>query len=115
MILFITSLQSTFLSTKTPLEEQILENKSPYQVNENGQTYGHDIHSLDTIIEPPDLMAAIGVDGTFGYILTSDLYSDSPKTPEEALERQKNRKSPIFIPLYESDGKTIIGEFQMGN
>lgn len=74
-------------------------------VNENGQTYG--IESEDS----PDLVAAQGIDGTYGYILSNDLYGPEFSTPEEAVEWQKKHKGKRVIPLYANDGKTVIGEF----
>jgi hypothetical protein len=63
----------------------------------------------------PDLISAVGVDGTHGYVLKKDLDGEQPKTLEEALAIQKNRPaSGRDIPLYDVDGKTIIGVFHIG-
>lgn len=82
--------------------------------NTNGQTYGSsaNCNSLET---EPDLVQAIGLDGTEGYVFSKDLNGEMPKTPEEALAKQK-KLSPDgrLIPLYAVDGKTIIGEFKVG-
>ena len=82
--------------------------------NENGQTYGSasDASSPD---EEPDLIKAYGVDGTIGYVLKKDLDGEMPNNPEEALEQQKNRPpGGRDIPLYDVDGKTVIGVFHIG-
>lgn len=117
VILFITlffiSLQPLSLSTTMPLENQNFNGESPYPMNENGQTYGPDIYGSSTI-EPPDLMAAYGIDGSFGYVLASNFESKA-HTPEEAIEEMKNTPSPRYIPLYDKDGKTVIGTFKIGN
>ncbi len=100
------------ISKNAPIEKQNLTTKNSYPVNENGQTYGPNYG--DHSIEDPDLIAAIGIDGTNGYVLASDLIS-TPSTPVEAIEQQKNRKSPIFIHLYDKDGRTVVGKFQVGD
>ncbi|GEM_PF-1061825 len=76
-------------------------------VNENGQTYGVDSE------DSPDLIAAQGIDGTYGYILSNDLDGPEFSTPEEAVNWQKKHNGRRVIPLYASDGKTVIGEFDL--
>lgn len=76
-------------------------------INEDGQSYG--IESEDS----PDLIAAQGIDGTYGYILSNDLYGPEFSTPEEAVNWQKKHNGKRVIPLYASDGKTVIGEFEL--
>lgn len=75
---------------------------SPFARNASGQTYG----SLLDVSVPgtePDLVKAMGVDGkTVGYVRYSDL--NGPES-ENVTKR---------IPLYKVDGKTVIGEFEMG-
>jgi hypothetical protein len=90
--------------------------------NDNGQTYG--------FIEPenvPDLISAIGIDGTEGYVLEIDLIGEQPNNPEEALEIMKRLEERIeemhitgerfvrIIPFYAADGVTVIGEFGIGS
>jgi len=82
-----------------------------YQTNENGQTYGSNLGAIMGNPQP-DLIAATGVDGTNGYVRYVDLMGNMPKTPEEALAMQNNRKpGSAQIPLYAIDGKTVIGVF----
>ncbi len=76
-------------------------------VNENGQTYGLESEGS------PDLIAAQGIDGTYGYILSTDLYGPEFITPDEAVEWQEKHKGKRVIPLYENDGITVIGEFEL--
>lgn len=102
------------------------EQAPKYQVNEYGQTYGSGVYAVSVETEP-DLIAAVGIDGTEGYVYAKDLQEDMPKTPEEAVARtqalkkvQSLKKSgePTvikIIPLYEADGKTVIGEFAITN
>lgn len=104
------------------------QNQSPqYKVNDSGQTYGSGIYAVSFETEP-DLIAAVGTDGTEGYVYAKDLHKDMPQTPEEAVaQTNKLRKSQSLkrgsnetivvdtIPLYDVDGKTIIGEFSITN
>lgn len=85
-----------------------------YPKNKNGQTYGSaaDATSYET---GPDLISATGVDGTTGYLLKKDIDGEQPKTPEEALAIQNSRPPGGYdIPLYDVDGKTVIGVFHIG-
>ena len=85
-----------------------------YPVNENGQTYGP---NTPWTTYPPDLIKASGVDGTEGYILRKDSYGETSKIREEAIAKMDKGKQEggNFIPLYAVDGKTVIGEFFIGN
>jgi len=78
--------------------------------NENGQTYGTimDATSMDTCA---DLLAAIGDDGTEGFILASDLRGKAADTPEEAIALNKEAWKSREIPLYAANGSEIIGTF----
>ncbi|WP_422446433.1 M56 family metallopeptidase [Thermoanaerobacterium sp. DL9XJH110] len=83
-----------------------------YQVNEYGETYGSNEYA-DIVGEEPDLVAAIGIDGTHGYVRFSDLEPfPPPRTPEEAVAQ--NNPGVRIIPLYDKDGRTVIGQFQVG-
>jgi len=86
-------------------------NKAP--INQDGLTYG--IVNLDDFANNPDLIQAVGKDGTEGYVYSSDLFVERGETPEEALRLQAERiaRGPYAIPLYAFDGRTIIGEFWM--
>ncbi|MTI85913.1 MAG: hypothetical protein FH756_18960 [Firmicutes bacterium] len=84
-----------------------------YPTNEYGQTYGPE--SLATSQDTkPDLIMAVGVDGTEGYVLNEDLNPELPKTPEEALAQERKYPNGRTIPLYAVDGKTVIGKFHIG-
>ena len=65
------------------------EGKPIYPVNENGQTYGME-NPYIYVGQTPDLIAAVGIDGTEGYIYNSiqDQHGGHPppQNPEEALE-----------------------------
>ncbi|ADL07111.1 M56 family metallopeptidase [Thermosediminibacter oceani] len=81
-----------------------------YRVNEYGETYGPAIYA-EVLGEEPDLIAAIGIDGTFGYVRSSDLNPPDPRTPEEAVAQ--NNLGDKLIPLYDKDGRTVIGQFKI--
>lgn len=90
---------------------------SEYHVNQNGQTYGIEYDSG----ESPDLIAAVGENGIEGYIKSEDLLDegDFVQTPEKAIEYSKKvatlKEEGAYrkIPLYKSDGETIIGKFRV--
>lgn len=71
--------------------------------------------------ESPDLIAAVGENGIEGYIKSEDLLDegDFVQTPEEAIEYSKKaaalKEDEVYreIPLYKSDGETIIGKFRV--
>lgn len=91
------------------------QNPAPnYQKNENGQTYGSAADAISPETEP-ELISAIGVDGTQGYVLKKDIDGEQPKSPKEAIAIQ-NSRSPggREIPLYDADGETVIGVFHVG-
>lgn len=89
-------------------------NSTPnYPINEQGQTYGSDPLTIEPSQEP-DLLEATGENGVEGYVKTSDL-RPPVSSPEEAIDFQKITEATGYrsIPLYESDGKTVIGEFRL--
>ena len=88
--------------------------KMKYPQNKNGQTHGSSADASSPEMKP-ELINAIGVDGTQGYVLKKDIDGVQPKSPEEAIAIQ-NSRSPggRDIPLYEVDGETVIGVFHIG-
>ena len=87
-----------------------------YPTNQNGQTYGT-LENIKSFDDAPELIKAEGVDGTIGYVKSSDVFTKMPESPEEAVKMQAERdsKGSYTIPLYAEDGKTIIGEFPVGS
>jgi bla regulator protein BlaR1 len=104
---------------KTPAEKKaFVYSAYPYPVNAQGQTYGPNIHTDDPYetFGEPDLMTARGENGVDGYVKASDLLGPHFSSPEEAIAYQEAIKAASgyrSIPLYESDGKTVIGEFRL--
>ena len=101
--------------------------KPAFPVNKNGQTYGSDM-KIEDPKAAPDLISILASNGKEGYAYKEDLYAlEYYITEEKALENSKiqieifkkaAKKNPDVmivpwhsIPVYESDGKTIIGEY----
>jgi hypothetical protein len=104
-----------------------------FPVSESVQLYGSGGFggAGDSGESNPDLLLAVGIDGTIGFVLRDDLYSGGPlgrpQNPAEAalyqaameqLAAEARARGEWFIytiPLYDSDGRTVIGEFGVGN
>jgi len=97
----------------TAKEAEARTGASQYPVNANGETYGEGPFPAGKDQEP-DLIKASGENGVVGYIKNADI-SETATTTEEALTRQKEIEEAGYqsIPLYESDGATLIGEFRL--
>ena len=106
----------------------IAQNISEYKMNKNGLTYGTmEYVSKNPMAKAPDLIACAGIDGTIGYCYKSDLDGELPANPEEAVKYMEELDKQIseaiangeqylrYIPLYDSDGETVIGKFGIGN
>lgn len=80
-------------------------------VNDAGLTYGSDMlaTSEDAI---PDLILAVGTNGAEGYVYSTDLYEEAPDY-NEATNTMSNTSCSHYIPLYEEDGETVIGMFEI--
>jgi hypothetical protein len=88
-------------------------NQTPtaWAVNENGDTYG----AINERGEP-DLVSAIASNGKLGYVYSKDLQGPEINNPEEALEYMESVEgTTLMVPVYESDGETVIGEFEAGS
>lgn len=83
-------------------------------VNANGDTFG-----VENENGTPDLIAVIATNGRSGYAFADDLEAAGgppPTSPEDALVQQQERLGMTFsVPVYESDGETVIGEFVIGD
>lgn len=88
-----------------------------FKTNDDGETYGTYIDKGDGEYEEPDLMAVIGVNDVEGYVKKVDLYDEEsqPNNPEEAIAymEEREKEGPRLIPVYEKDGKTVIGEYRI--
>jgi hypothetical protein len=86
-----------------------------WSVNASGETYG-----VANQTGTPDLIAVVIDNGnTHGYVKESDLNcagGGDVKSPAEALTWDKaSQNRNISIPVYESDGVTVVGSFDIGN
>lgn len=86
-----------------------------FHLNENGQTFGasRDASSAEN---EPDLILAYGKnpagETVLGYVAKADLVGPENLTPEEAGRLQEEQGTgDREIPVYDSDGKTVIGVF----
>lgn len=84
-----------------------------FLTNDFGQTYGS-IAGVPAHLEP-DLIAAVGTNGSEGYVLKNELdlaSGGNVGTPAEALVFMEQARDTV-IPLYEVDGRTQIGVFEI--
>lgn len=101
------------LADSHPQTQTQTKSKNDYPKNKVGKAYGS-LAEAKSPDDAPDLISATGVDGTSGYIKSSDVFGDEPKNPQEAIEKQKKRvPGSRFIPLYDVDGQTVIGKFRV--
>lgn len=87
----------------------------PWGVNADGKTFG-----VANENGSPDLVGVIASNGRDGYAWGTDLAGPpDPKSPADAVARtQWYAAHPDYVrcvPVYESDGKTRVGTFKMGN
>ena len=84
-----------------------------WATNNSGHTYG-----VANDHGTPDLVAVIATDGTPGYAFASDLaVAEGPTftSPADALAWQNaHHGDAASVPVYKSDGKTVVGEFRVG-
>lgn len=93
-------------------------NRAPteWAVNENGHTYGTANDQGE-----PDLIYVFATNGSMGYVYSKELneasgMSEDFTSPAEALAWQESMKGKtVTVPVYESDGETVIGEFVAGS
>lgn len=113
IIIFVVKMESS-----TENQTSSNETKTPFPVNEHGQTYGTPVipSGPGEVGHEPDLIRTKGENGVVGYVKATDLTSNF-LSPKEALAHQESAKNAgyVSIPLYKSDGKTVIGEFRMSS
>lgn len=80
--------------------------KTPWGVNEDGQTFG-----VVNGKGAPDLVAVLATNGKVGYASARALEGPTPTSPSEALAWQDGAQLDVDVPVYESDGRTVIGKF----
>lgn len=83
---------------------------SEWGVNAKGETFGVQRHG-----KSPDLIAVYATNGKQGYAYVKDLDWPVPTSPADARAQQEaNEGRTRSIPVYESDGETLIGEYTNG-
>ena len=87
---------------------QETQDKDAIFVNENGYTMGNATTEDYAEIRDLDFYSAIGVNGKKGYIRASEM--NGPKTLDEAATYDDSSKD---IPVYASDGVTVIDTFHI--
>ena len=95
----------------------VQEETTPWAVNNGGDTYGVMNENGE-----PDLIAVVTTDNKPGYVRRDDLNdadgttaAESFTSPEDAVRWQEQNAGIVhYIPVYESDGETQIGVFQIG-
>ncbi|MCI9542559.1 MAG: hypothetical protein HFG39_16330 [Lachnospiraceae bacterium] len=88
----------------TTTASNLSEAKPIVQKNEYNESYGSALFSTEEL----DLIKAQATNGKIGYVRSSELNGVSPSNPQEALNIIDEQRT---IPVYESDGITIVGEF----
>lgn len=80
----------------------------PFKVNSHGNTYGTALYATE-MEEIPDLISAVGVYGTEGFVKKDDLYP-THYVQKSAQEQEGN---VTWIPLYDSEERQI-GLYELG-
>ncbi|MBT2537351.1 peptidase M56 family protein [Arthrobacter sp. ISL-69] len=88
-----------------------------WAVNADGNTYG-----MENENGSPDMIAVMATNGNRGYAYRSELEEADGtaamktfKSPQDALDWQEARRGKsFFVPVYDADGKTVVGEFVVG-
>lgn len=107
-----TALSTTGATAEEPADRTVVD----HSVNEDGESFGS-LAKVESPAEEPDLIRVIATNGKEGYVQRSQLHDvdgSNVANPEEAIKYMKeweNHPEGISIPVYESDGKTVIGEF----
>lgn len=83
---------------------------STWGVNAKEETFG-----VQRGGKSPDLIAVVTTEGEQGYAYVKDLDGPMPTSPADALAQQEaNEGQSRSVPVYESDGETVIGEYTVG-
>lgn len=103
-------------SDSTSTQAAVQSATTDWPVNERGQTYGSEVKAQSEA-DVPDLVSVVATNGKHGYCLNSQLNAtpEPPKTAEEAEAMMRAVLCEVtVIPVYESDGTTQIGVFEVG-
>lgn len=104
----------------SPDGEPVVYDAIDYPTNGAGQTYGVLPGEQSSPHDVPDLIRLRATNGLVGYVYATDMDQADPgrhvSNPEEATAFMDALQAgevphPEPIPVYESDGTTLIGEF----
>ncbi len=84
---------------------------STFSVNASGQTYGSDL-SVASSAQGPTLVEVVATNGKTGYAYANQLNGPTPTSPAQAVALGKT--GPRTVPVYKSNGTTVIGHFIVG-
>src|SRR5689334_10550819 len=83
----------------------------PPQTNARGQTYGSALGAT-TYAQVPDLVSVWDNEGQPGYARKTDIFpSKFPTSPDAVSALQQGDVTSSSVPVYESDGVTVIGTY----
>lgn len=82
-----------------------------YKINIYGETYGSDFYA-DILGYEPDLIAVENKDGVEGYVKNEEM-NVTFTNPSDAAEWSQAHREPYAIPMYDENGRNIIGEFEI--
>ncbi len=93
--------------------------KPNYPRNSSGQSYGPTDDAI-AVENEPDLILVVATNGSSGYVSKIELdeiTGANISSPEEAIAWQSRQDAAGWttksIPVYELDGTTVIGEFEI--
>ena len=85
---------------------------SAFDVNESGQTFGD--YGIGLRGDPeanPELIRVVGLDGVEGYAYTTEVFGVPATSLEEARSMTEETLKEKKVPVYDQDGKTVIGVY----
>jgi len=83
-----------------------------FDVNESGQTFGD--YGIGLRGDPeanPELIRVVGLDGVEGYAYTTEVFGVPATSLEEARSMTEETLKEKKVPVYDQDGKTVIGVY----
>jgi len=84
--------------------------QTPLAKNANGETYGVETEDLQ-----PDLIYVVADNGRDGYVRRADVETTLAPEPTHPGDTGNYDPKPLEVPVYQSDGKTVIGTFTWAN
>jgi len=105
-----------FLGTQLPANSAASESRERLEnrceelfVNESGLTYGNSVNRSG---EYPDLIRVEATNGRVGYAYATEIQGENVTFTSDELRAFNERGVfTLYVPVYEADGTTTIGEF----